>query len=238
MSSGIQNNTTEYQIDVTYTKLGRQYRAQGSPLARITKFALSDDGINYNLISTSSDISNKYIKLERTPQFDTWTDSQSLMKSLLFTTPANQPIINTFSVDRESIDINPVSFGSNYFLPLTSNYGLRFGLTVTLDGAINDNDIIDEEITFTLTDNEYLFITRQNLTTAERNKASVARKQGESQTISFSNLGETRVATVYLVYSSRYNGLLRIPNSVYNTSIRITNKSGYTKEIPITLQPV
>lgn len=75
----MKDNTNTLSIEAKLTRLGKKRLSENR--FNPTKFALSDDGINYGLKNTG--LSNEDIALLRTPLFNVSRDSTSLIKSKL-----------------------------------------------------------------------------------------------------------------------------------------------------------
>ena len=105
---GFLDNTT-ITVDAILTKKGRELLARGQNEFRITKFALADDEIDYNLYDTSHpNGSNFYAAvIENMPLLEAFVDENQLMRYKLTTLPketANLPILDivggpTFTFD-------------------------------------------------------------------------------------------------------------------------------------------
>lgn len=242
MSSGIQDNTTEIQIDVTYTKKGRQYKATNNPLARVTKFALSDDGVNYNLVRNNLPESDRYLKVERAPQFDAWTDGASLMKSLLFTVPRNINTVDSFSVDTSSLQFIPYTDGFESLgasSDLKSITGIRKGISI----SIQDESLWDsEEISVTLENTEYLFLSLVDGSNFQLTRRLPDRNSiQDGQTITLSDfVSSSGTRTIYVVYTQQYNGVYTNSNAsaTIKTNITIENKSGFKQTVEVEIIPL
>ena len=96
---GFLNNTT-VTVDAILTKKGRELLAQGTDAFNITKFALADDEIDYNLFDVThpngSDFFGKVI--ENMPLLEAIPDENHVMRYKLITLPKNtskMPVINS-----------------------------------------------------------------------------------------------------------------------------------------------
>tara|TARA_R100000030_G_scaffold100978_1_gene95583 strand:- start:2386 stop:3054 length:669 start_codon:yes stop_codon:yes gene_type:complete len=95
---GFLNNTT-VTVDAILTKKGRELLAQGTDAFNITKFALSDDEVDYNLWDvTHPNGSDYYGKvIESMPLLEAIPDENHVMRYKLVTLPKNtvrMPVIN------------------------------------------------------------------------------------------------------------------------------------------------
>tara|TARA_A100001391_G_C5035684_1_gene269533 strand:- start:620 stop:1303 length:684 start_codon:yes stop_codon:yes gene_type:complete len=94
---GFLNNTT-ITVDAILTKKGRELLAQGSNAFNITKFALSDDEVDYKLFDvTHPNGSDQYGSvIENMPLLEAFPDENHVMRYKLVTLPKNtqkMPII-------------------------------------------------------------------------------------------------------------------------------------------------
>ena len=82
-------NNTAYILNAVLTKKGREYLAKSSGNFSITKFALSDDEIDYTLWDHAHPKGSDYYGavLETTPMLEPCVDPEVVMKYKLFTMP-------------------------------------------------------------------------------------------------------------------------------------------------------
>ena len=82
-------NNTSYILNAVLTKKGKQYLAKSDGSFNITKFALSDDEIDYTLWDTAHPKGTNYYGavLESTPMIEACVDPEVIMKYKLFTMP-------------------------------------------------------------------------------------------------------------------------------------------------------
>lgn len=93
-------------VDVVLTDRGRELLAQGSPKFKITKFALDDSEIDYNLFDTSqSDSSNYGIYIKSMPVLEASTFSANALKYKLVTLPAGTTKIPILKVEPTSLTV-------------------------------------------------------------------------------------------------------------------------------------
>ena len=104
---GFLNNTT-VTVDAILTKKGRELLAQGTEAFNITKFALSDDEVDYNLFDVThpngSDSFGKVI--ENMPLLEAIPDENHVMRYKLITLPkttSKMPVVS-LSVDSITFD--------------------------------------------------------------------------------------------------------------------------------------
>lgn len=113
----LKNNTIT--IDAVLTNKGRELLAKGQSEFQITQYALSDEGVNYDLYNTDAvDGSSAYGKyIEETPMLEAVTDAANTMKYKLITLP------------RKTIRIPVIQLG------ITSINLTRAGQTITVTPA-------------------------------------------------------------------------------------------------------
>jgi hypothetical protein len=82
-------NNTSYILNAVLTKKGREYLAKPGSNFTITKFALSDDEIDYTLWDTAHPKGTDYFGavLESTPMLEPCVDPEVIMKYKLITMP-------------------------------------------------------------------------------------------------------------------------------------------------------
>ena len=102
---GFLNNTT-VTVDAILTKKGRELLAQGTEAFNITKFALADDEVDYNLWDvTHPNGSDYYGKvIENMPLLEAVPDENHVMRYKLITLPKNtikMPVITVFPLSIE-----------------------------------------------------------------------------------------------------------------------------------------
>lgn len=110
----LKNNTIT--IDAVLTNKGRELLAKGQSEFQITQYALSDEGVNYDLYDTTASGGTKdYGKyIEETPMLEAVTDAANTMKYKLITLP------------RKTIRIPVIQLG------ITSINLTRAGQTITI----------------------------------------------------------------------------------------------------------
>ena len=138
MSDGIQNNR-QLTVDVVYTQRGRYYKSINSQDAEITKFALSDDGVDYNLYDDNLPDEEKAKKITNTPQFSAWTDGSALMRNKLMTLSRNTEELGNLEVSPSQVvfEIDPNRIYGTWNQTITLNAGFKTpnGYTVSLRDA-------------------------------------------------------------------------------------------------------
>ena len=86
-------------VDAILTKKGRELLAKGDGSFQITKFALADDEVDYNLWNSAHELGSNYygVVIEQMPVVEASPNQQHTMKHKLVTLPQNTnklPIIN------------------------------------------------------------------------------------------------------------------------------------------------
>jgi hypothetical protein len=84
-------NSGDIILDAVLTDTGRYRLAKGDGSFRISKFALSDDEINYKLYSKNNPSGSAYYDLEilQTPILEAFTNNRSSLKSKLISLTNN-----------------------------------------------------------------------------------------------------------------------------------------------------
>jgi len=131
---GFLNNTT-VTVDAILTKKGRELLAQGTNAFNITKFALSDDEVDYRLFDTSHPNGTDFYGavIENMPLLEAFSDENHVMRYKLVTLPKNtqkMPVLN----------VQPAS------------------VTFTRGGGLNQPPIVVTPTTANVSDQSYTFI--------------------------------------------------------------------------------
>ena len=206
---GFLNNTT-VTVDAILTKKGRELLAQGTEAFNITKFALSDDEVDYNLFDVThpngSDSFGKVI--ENMPLLEAIPDENHVMRYKLMTLPKNTSKMPIVSVSIDSITFN-ASEGVNQPARLVS------------------------ATTANVTDSSYTFILH------DQSVASMTVSEGAGSGVGATTpffLGEDDAPNSKTVVATSVNINVGQPvNSVKATQLTIIgNDTGATKSITIT----
>ena len=104
---GVLDNTT-ITVDAILTKKGRELLAQGTDAFNITKFALADDEIDYNLFDvTHPNGSDSYGKvIENMPLLEAIPDENHVMRYKLITLPKSTIKMPVIAASVDSITFN------------------------------------------------------------------------------------------------------------------------------------
>lgn len=100
----LRNENGEIIIDAVLTKYGREKLSRGSDLG-ITKFAMSDDGIDYNLYNTTHPQGEGFydVAIVKLPLLEANPVSNAEMMSLLYTNTENVSVVSTMNVQYPDI---------------------------------------------------------------------------------------------------------------------------------------
>ena len=100
---GFLNNTT-VTVDAILTKKGRELLAQGTEAFNITKFALADDEVDYNLWDvTHPNGSDYYGKvIENMPLLEAFPDENHVMRYKLVTLPKSTTTMPVLTINNEN----------------------------------------------------------------------------------------------------------------------------------------
>jgi len=98
-------DNTSVTVDAVLTKLGRQRLAEGN--LNITKFALSDDEVNYALYDTSHNLGTAFYgqAIERMPVLEAFTNDTQALTNKLVTLPKNTQILPVVTTAQSAISL-------------------------------------------------------------------------------------------------------------------------------------
>lgn len=135
MSQGIQDNKQQ-KVDLIYTKKGRFLKSMNSRKAEITKFALSDDGVDYNLYNENAVDGEKGLRILRTPQLEAFTSETGMMKNKLLSLERDVSETESLEISSDSLvfEVDPNSTGKVIPKAITiyANFRAPNGFKVTL----------------------------------------------------------------------------------------------------------
>ena len=206
---GFLNNTT-VTVDAILTKKGRELLAQGTEAFNITKFALSDDEVDYNLFDVThpngSDSFGKVI--ENMPLLEAIPDENHVMRYKLMTLPKN-----TIKMPIVSVSIDSITFNASE--------------------GINQPARLVTATTANVTDSSYTFILH------DQSVCSMTVSEGAGSGVGATTpffLGEDDAPNSKTVVATSVNINVGQPvNSVKATQLTIIgNDTGATKSITIT----
>ena len=101
-------NNTSITVDAILTKKGRELLARGQNEFNITKFALSDDEIDYNLWDTTHPNGSNYYGavIENMPLLESFVDENQVMRFKLITLPKNTAKMPILEVPAPNLAFN------------------------------------------------------------------------------------------------------------------------------------
>jgi hypothetical protein len=125
-------DNTSITVDAILTKKGRELLSRGQNEFRITKFALADDEIDYNLYDTSHPNGTNFYSavIENMPLLEAFVDENQLMRYKLSTLPKETNKLPILELPSPSLSFNGA------------------GITQTI--SPNTRNGIDTDYTFTL----------------------------------------------------------------------------------------
>lgn len=206
---GFLNNTT-VTVDAILTKKGRELLAQGTEAFNITKFALSDDEVDYNLFDVThpngSDSFGKVI--ENMPLLEAIPDENHVMRYKLMTLPKN-----TIKMPIVSVSIDSITFNASE--------------------GVNQPARLVNATTANVTDSSYTFILH------DQSVCSITVSEGAGSGVGATTpffLGEDDAPNSKTVVATSVNINVGAPvNNVKATQLTIIgNDTGATKSITIT----
>jgi len=101
-------NSNEIIVDAVLTKKGRQLLSEGSPNFKITKFALSDEGVDYRLYNFNHPSGSNFYgeEIENTPMLEAMVDESMTMRYKLVTLSKGTTRMPIISATPTSILLN------------------------------------------------------------------------------------------------------------------------------------
>lgn len=132
-------------INGTFTKRGRQLISLGKQKFNITKFALSDSQIDYNLWNQLHPSGSAYYgeKIQNMPVLQAMPNGQQIMRYLLVTMPKDTTRLFTISVPGISnqqqlqLQFNDLTTMMQYiFKPTTANTQQTYNVTIKPNGML------------------------------------------------------------------------------------------------------
>ena len=124
-----QDNSGDIIFDVVLTDEGRRRLAKGDGTFNITKFALGDDEVNYQLFDTTTGSAYQDLQILQTPVFEAFTNNTSNMSSMLMSIPRNNLLYLPI------LKINELVDGTS-----TSLHGTAKAFLVAVDGNTETNN--------------------------------------------------------------------------------------------------
>jgi len=206
---GFLNNAT-VTVDAILTKKGRELLAQGSDSFNITKFALSDDEIDYRLWDVTHPNGSDYYGavIENMPLLEAFPDENHVMRFKLVTLPKNTRKMPVISIQPSSV-------------------------TFTAGGGVNQSPITVSPVTANVEDTSYTFILHdQSVSTMVVAQAAGASNAG-AVTPFF--LGEDDVPNSKTLVAKSVKVEVSPVDSAKSTQLTVIgNDTGATQSITIT----
>ena len=203
-------NGNTITVDAILTKHGRQKLAEGQSLG-ITKFALSDDGVDYTLYNPDHALGSSYYgeAITDLPQLEAVPDDSNLMKYTLMTMDRNTiflpkitSINETYTLENQN-SVQKIS--PNTENATDSSYHFVFnnisGLNITGGQRVN------------IQGTSRTFLSRADIPTAARYKA-------KELTVTAAPTDETKEFMVQII--GEQSGAVKYINIVVNNNIRIS----------------
>ena len=131
---GFLDNSGDIILDAVLTDLGRKRLSEGNGRFRITKFALSDDEIDYGLYDKNHPSGSAYYDLNilQTPVLESFTNNMSSMKSRLLSYSRDDLLYLPVILANTNSDAQPFFSSLNTYLVLVDQ--------TTVDALTTDNN--------------------------------------------------------------------------------------------------
>ena len=206
---GFLNNTT-ITVDAILTKKGRELLAQGSNAFNITKFALADDEVDYNLWDTThpNGTDSYGAVIENMPLLEASPDENHAMRYKLVTLPKNTQKMPVISVQPTSIKF-------------------------TAGGGLNQPAVTVNPSTANVSDNAYTFILHDQ-SIATMNVAQSATGAGAAAASIPFFLGDDDAPNSKTLVANTVIISVTAVNAVKSTSLIVVgNDTGATSSITV-----
>jgi hypothetical protein len=131
---GFLDNSGDIILDAVLTDLGRKRLSEGNGRFRITKFALSDDEIDYGLYDKNHPSGSAYYDLNilQTPVLESFTNNMSSMKSRLLSYSRDDLLYLPVILANTNSDAQPFFSSLNSYIVLVDQ--------TTVDALTTDNN--------------------------------------------------------------------------------------------------
>ena len=223
-------DNTSITVDAILTKKGRELLSRGQNEFRITKFALADDEIDYNLYDTSHPNGTNFYSavIENMPLLEAFVDENQLMRYKLSTLPKETNKLPILELPSPSLSFNGA------------------GITQTI--SPNTRNGVDTDFTFTLFNADVANLTLSGTTASptipQRRRDIPDELSREGDLVDF---GSGVTTPVFLNEEERKRSISVVGKSVRvisrsltadtNTNISVTgNQSGAQFTLPITVK--
>ena len=213
-------NNTIVTVDAILTKKGRELLAQGAGAFNITKFALSDDEIDYTLYNPSHPSGSAYYgeAIENMPLLEAFPDETQIMKYKLTTATRGTYILPFIASVAGNYKI--VQANSQTITPTTSR-----------GGSLGN---VAETYSFTLSDVR-LYSTINIAGVPGTSQPSTVNVAQEIAASLGTNVSRTYVGTGITLTATSTNVLFGSSTSINSLLIIQGNTSGARLQIPITI---
>ena len=223
-------DNTSITVDAILTKKGRELLSRGQNEFRITKFALADDEIDYNLYDTSHPNGSNFYSavIENMPLLEAFVDENQLMRYKLSTLPKETNKLPILELPSPSLSFN--------------------GAGITQTVSPNTRNGADQDYTFTLFNADVANLTLSGTTASptipQRRRAINDELTREGDLVDF---GSGVTTPVFLNEEERKRSISVVGKSVRlisrslttdtNTNLSVTgNQTGAQFTLPITVK--
>tara|TARA_R100000353_G_scaffold175467_1_gene145891 strand:- start:511 stop:1185 length:675 start_codon:yes stop_codon:yes gene_type:complete len=138
-------------VDAILTKKGRELLAKGNNQFNITKFALSDDEVDYSLYNPAHPLGTDYygIAIENLPMLEASPDETTTMRYKLVTLPKGTPRIPQITIPGGAITLTGPQDVNIPVQPITSTPGDIFQPNQNLGytAILHNSDVATLEVT-------------------------------------------------------------------------------------------
>ena len=216
-------DNTSITVDAILTKKGRELLARGQDEFRITKFALADDEVDYNLWDTAHPNGSNYYGavIENMPLLEAFVDENQLMRYKLTTLPKETAKLPILELPSPSLTFN--------------------GAGITQTVSPNTRNGMDSSYTFTLFNADVANLSLSGASAAPRQRRFLPNGEveqdfgGRATTPVFLNEAERKRSITVVGKSVRV--ISRSLTTLTNTNISVTgNQSGAQSTISVTVK--
>ena len=217
-------DNTSITVDAILTKKGRELLARGQDEFRITKFALADDEIDYNLWDTSHPNGSNYYGavIENMPLLEAFVDENQLMRYKLTTLPKETAKLPILELPSPSLTFNGA------------------GQTQTINP--NTRNGVDTSYTFVLQNTDIANITPIGVSAPRPQVGRELSREGDSLSFDrgattpvFLNEGEKKKSVT--ITASAVNVISKSITTQTTTNITVVGtETGATFNLPITVK--
>jgi len=224
-------DNTSITVDAILTKKGRELLSRGQNEFKITKFALADDEVDYNLWDTSHPNGSNYYGavIENMPLLEAFVDENQLMRYKLTTLPKETVKLPILEIPSPSLTFNGAGI-TQTVTPNTRN-GVDTSYTFTLFNSDVANLTLTGAGSSTTTTNPNRPAPRRNLDLFDESELSAIRG---ATTPVFTNDSEQKRSITLVGRSVRV--ISRSLTTQTNTNLSVTgNQSGAQFTISLTV---